>query len=121
MTELVHPAWLSPKPQRRRARIAVLATIPSPPPPTSDPLAGLPPVQRAVARLAAEGWTYGDIADTLGISANTVKQHMADVYRSIGIDAVSGSASRILAYLVGSWAGRCVERAEMLAREGMDR
>lgn len=39
--------------------------------------------------------------------------------KTIGIGAGPHAASRILARLVGGWAGRCAERAETLAREGL--
>lgn len=107
----IHPSWhTTPPPRRRRARIGVLATIPSPAPPTSDPLAELPPVGRAVARLFAEGWACADIAGALGIAEHTVRSHLTDAYKTLGIDGTAHAASRILAYLVGGWASRCAER-----------
>lgn len=107
----VNPAWTTrPRPRRRRARIGVLATIPSPPVPESDPLAELPPVQRAVARLLSEGWLAPDIAAALGISVHTVENHTHDAYVTLGIDAPAHAASRILARMVGAWAGRMAER-----------
>ena len=122
MTEsAIHPAWMTPaqripRPQPnlrpRRARIGALAAIPSPPVPESDPLAELPPVQRAVARLIAEGWLAPDIAGVLGISVHTVENHTHDAYATLGIEAPGHAASRILARMVGAWAGRMAERAK---------
>jgi len=45
----------------------------------------LGPRQYAVARLAAEGRTNGEIADALNISINTVKNHLKHVFLRLGI------------------------------------
>ena len=38
--------------------------------------------------LRAEGLSYREIAARLGISAGTVKNHIANVYRKLGVDNV---------------------------------
>lgn len=60
----------------------------------------LSPVQREVAKLAANGATIAEIAATLGRGTETVRSHLSEVYRRLGVStridlarALSGSAS----------------------------
>jgi len=62
-----------------------------------DPVAALSPRRREVAQYAAAGATSREIAETLGISHHTVRQHLKAVYRLLGV-------------------GHRVELAETLAR-----
>lgn len=114
MSGTVHPSWATerPRPKRHRALISVLASIPSPALPESDPLAELPPVQRAVARLVAEGWQHKDIADVLGITEHTAKEHIVSAYKTLGLDGNPSAAARLLARMVGAWCGRCAGNGE---------
>ena len=110
---VIHPSWIArPRPPRHRARLGVLAAIASPAVPDADPLADLPPVQRAVARLVAEGWLMSDIATALGVAEHTVKHHASEVYRHLGIDGTTHASSRQLTWLVAGWAGRCLGMEE---------
>jgi DNA-binding CsgD family transcriptional regulator len=49
-------------------------------------LGSLTPRQRAVALLVARGRTNGDIAAALGVSENTVKKHLKDIYARLELD-----------------------------------
>jgi DNA-binding NarL/FixJ family response regulator len=51
---------------------------------TEDPL-GLTVQERRVLRLAAEDLTNSQIADQLGISVNTVKDHLSSAYSKLGV------------------------------------
>ena len=50
-----------------------------------DPLAGLSPREREVFALLLEGMPNKLIARELGISEKTVKSHLTNVFRSIGV------------------------------------
>lgn len=58
----------------------------------------LTPRQRDVLALLAEGATNGEIAHRLGLRPNTVKLHVRDVYRRLGVhsrvDAMRAAAAR---------------------------
>jgi DNA-binding CsgD family transcriptional regulator len=47
----------------------------------------LSPRQREIAEYAAAGATAREIAATLGISPHTVRQHLKDVYRTLGVSS----------------------------------
>ena len=55
--------------------------------PTSreDPASALSERERAVLRLLAHGKSNGEIADSLFISENTVRNHLANAYAKIGV------------------------------------
>ncbi len=46
---------------------------------------GLTPRQRQVLRLVAEGYSNGEVARTLRLTEQTVKFHLANVYRKLGV------------------------------------
>jgi DNA-binding NarL/FixJ family response regulator len=48
-------------------------------------LINLSPRETAVARLARDGGSNGEIAEALGVSARTVESQLASVYRKLGI------------------------------------
>lgn len=43
--------------------------------------------ERQVLRLAAGGWENSEIAAELGISRNTVKSHLAGIFRTLGLES----------------------------------
>ena len=47
--------------------------------------AGLTAREKEVLRLLADGLTNGEIADSLGISINTVKFHLASLYAAVSV------------------------------------
>lgn len=52
--------------------------------PRAEPDLGLSPREAEVARLLADGKSYKEIADLLGISLATVKTHIARAYQKTG-------------------------------------
>lgn len=44
--------------------------------PPPDPLDGLPPMQREIMEMLANGFTYSAVAEQLGITANAVRQNL---------------------------------------------
>ena len=65
---------------------ALGATTPARTPPTLADL-GITERQADVLRLVAKGLTNSEIASTLGISGNTVKQHAHSAYRALGVSS----------------------------------
>jgi DNA-binding NarL/FixJ family response regulator len=63
-----------------RAARALLDSTPEP-----DPLAGVSPREREVLGLLLEGMPNKLIARSLGISEKTVKSHLTNVFRAIGV------------------------------------
>lgn len=59
---------------------------------------GLTPRQEAVVLLLAHGKGVKDLARACGISANTAKEHVADVYHRLGVH----SREALLARLTGA-------------------
>lgn len=53
-------------------------------------LADLTPRQCAVAECVAEGWHHKAIADELGLSVHSVKNHTSDIYRVLHDAGVLG-------------------------------
>ena len=53
--------------------------------PTPSRFERLSPRQREVATYACAGATSREIAETLGISVHTVRQHLKDIYRVLGV------------------------------------
>ena len=53
--------------------------------PSRGVLASLTPREREVARLAADGLTNAEIAERLGISPATVKDHISNVLARVGV------------------------------------
>jgi ATP/maltotriose-dependent transcriptional regulator MalT len=53
--------------------------------------------EREVLALAAQGFTNGEIAGTLYISAATVRRHLNSIYSKLGISA--GTCARLVAAL----------------------
>jgi DNA-binding CsgD family transcriptional regulator len=58
----------------------------------------LTPRQLEIAQLAASGWTNAEIAATLGISINTVKARLKEVFDRLHIDNRTELASVLLAH-----------------------
>jgi DNA-binding CsgD family transcriptional regulator len=65
---------------------ALIATGARPRRPALSGPEALTPREEAVARLAAEGRSSRDIADTLVISVRTVDLHLSRVYKKLGVD-----------------------------------
>ncbi|MFB6373900.1 MAG: LuxR C-terminal-related transcriptional regulator [Bradymonadaceae bacterium] len=63
--------------------------------PTLNPKAMLTPRQREVAEFAAVGATADEIAETLQISPNTVRDHIRRIYRRLGIGCRAELARKI--------------------------
>lgn len=64
-------------------------------PPELAPEAALTPRQREVAEFAAVGATAREIADTLDVSTNTVRDHIRRIYRRLGIGSRAELARKI--------------------------
>lgn len=52
----------------------------------SDPFGALTPREKDVLRLIAKGMVNRDIAKALFISEHTVKNHVTNIYRKVGVD-----------------------------------
>jgi DNA-binding CsgD family transcriptional regulator len=50
--------------------------------------AELTDLERQVARLVAWGGSDRDVAEALGIDAEAVERHLADIYRKLGIHSL---------------------------------
>lgn len=59
--------------------------------------ADLPPQQRQVLALVADGLDNSAIAERLYISRHTVKNHLAIIYDRLGIEEQPGMNARVLA------------------------
>lgn len=83
-------------PEARAAR--TLAALEGPAPPDAGPgtRAPLTAREREVAALAIEGRSNGEIAAALGLGAETVKSHLAAVYRKLGVAGRGELAARVL-------------------------
>lgn len=57
--------------------------------------ATLPPRYLEVTKLIADGKQSKEIARELGISANTVREYLTDIYQRIGIARETGGSSRV--------------------------
>jgi DNA-binding CsgD family transcriptional regulator len=66
---------------RRRPLVRVLPAAH-----TQDPIDRLTPRERDVLVELSYGGSYGDVATALFVSENTVKTHLASVYRKLGVD-----------------------------------
>jgi DNA-binding NarL/FixJ family response regulator len=53
---------------------------------TSDPLEVLTARERELLAALANGWTNLQIAARIGISANTVKYHLKNLYDKLGVN-----------------------------------
>jgi len=60
-----------------------------------DPWAVLTPRQREVGELAARGHSNLEIAQMLVISTDTVKTHLSQVYRKLGVSGRTAAAARL--------------------------
>lgn len=56
----------------------------------SKPDAGLSKMQRAVTELTCEGLSTDDIAERLGLSRNTILNHLKVVYKKVGVNSRQG-------------------------------
>ncbi|TMB87504.1 MAG: response regulator transcription factor [Chloroflexi bacterium] len=52
------------------------------------------PAEAVVVRLIATGATHGEVAESLFISVNTVKAHVAHVFAKVGVSTRSELATR---------------------------
>ncbi|MEM9190600.1 MAG: LuxR C-terminal-related transcriptional regulator [Myxococcota bacterium] len=82
-------AHVPPNPgETRRIRLLLFATT-LPALGSADPRTPaeelLSPRQRAIARMVTRGWTSTEIANQLGIAAETVRQHVRTIYGRLGI------------------------------------
>lgn len=66
---------------------------------TSDPLENLTVREKELLRALANGWTNEQIASRIGISRNTVKYHLKNLYEKIG---ASNRAQAVAMYLSSS-------------------
>lgn len=64
---------------------AYLMSIRALTPARRSPLAALSPRRRDIARTAAAGATSQEIAESLGISVHTVRQHLKQIYRQLDV------------------------------------
>jgi DNA-binding CsgD family transcriptional regulator len=78
--------WFARRPHEPAAVAPPIAppAEPSPAPPPDDGANPLSPRERRVLDLLAEGRSNKEIARELGVSANTVKTHLANVYAKLG-------------------------------------
>lgn len=69
-----------------------------------DPLAGLTEARTAVLRLVAQGLSNQAVSRVLGLSARSVENHLAAVYRAIGASGpdVNSRVTAVLAYRHGA-------------------
>lgn len=65
-------------------------------PDTPSALASLSPQERRVLAAIAEGHTNKEIADLLGLSANTVKNYIANMFHKLGIERRSQATALYL-------------------------
>lgn len=75
-------------------------------------ITALSPMRRMVVRLVAEGLGNTQIAARLGISQQTVKNHLTLAYRDLGLSAHDGNPRVHIAYAVG----RCDGAADARGR-----
>ena len=66
---------------------------PAPAPPPSPQALALPPRQRQVLDLIAQGYSDKEIARELGLGLGTVKVHVAIVYQKLGVSRRAAAAS----------------------------
>ncbi|HKT04817.1 MAG TPA: helix-turn-helix transcriptional regulator, partial [Rugosimonospora sp.] len=60
-----------------------------------EPLDGLTPTERRVARLIANGMTNRDAADALKVSPHTVDSHLRHIFGKLGITSRAALARMI--------------------------
>jgi len=84
---------------RRMSVVAFLSVMPGSGAPVESEaiLAGLTRREREVAELAARGMSNSEVARELGISAETVKQHLTQVFKKAGVDGRAALAARLYA------------------------
>jgi DNA-binding NarL/FixJ family response regulator len=77
--------------------VRLLRHLTPPPSPVASPADPVPltPRERDVARLVAQGRTNAEIAATLFIAAGTVKNHLAEIQRKLGVRNRVGIAARV--------------------------
>lgn len=64
--------------------------------PSEGPIAGLTKQQSRVLHLLAEGLQNKEVADRLGITERTVKQHNFAIYRKLGVSNRTEAVARLL-------------------------
>jgi two-component system NarL family response regulator len=81
--------------------------VPRDPPSESPAALGLTPRQREVLTLVAEGLPYKEVGDRLGLSARTIKYHMAEILQQLHLE----NRAQLLAYAgrVGLGSGTATE------------
>jgi DNA-binding CsgD family transcriptional regulator len=78
-----------------RARAEAVAAGARPRRPRSSGAGALTPAELRVARLAAQGMTNRQIAQSLFITLGTVKDHLGSAYRKLGIASREELAARL--------------------------
>ena len=69
----------------------------------------LTPRESEVVRLLAQGCTYEQVADRLGVSPHTVTSHIKNAYRKLGVRCAAAAVMRAVQL-------RVVETADATAR-----
>jgi DNA-binding NarL/FixJ family response regulator len=61
-----------------------------------EPTAGLTPRERELVGLFAKGITYGEVADLLGVSLNTVRSHVRNLYDKLQVCSKAEAVARVM-------------------------
>jgi DNA-binding NarL/FixJ family response regulator len=69
----------------------------------------LTPRQLTIVSLMAESKNHPEIARDLGISAQTVKNHMTDAFRRLGIEATGAPGHRAVALYASGQLGQSAD------------
>ena len=60
-----------------------------------EPVAGITARETEVLRLLSRGYTYGEVAEQLGISRNTVCTHIKNSYRKLAVRSAAQAVARL--------------------------